>query len=87
MWKNNASLVLNTSFIVIKTFLTLYLREEYGERVVLYTPTVIGNVGTDADAPGVTGYYSPSGHRLPNQQRGVNIIRYSDGTSRKVMTK
>lgn len=63
------------------------LREEYGERVVLYTPTAIGNVGTDADAPGVTGYYSPSGHRLPNQQRGVNIIRYSDGTSRKVMAK
>lgn len=63
------------------------LREEYGERVVLYTPTAIGNVETDADAPGVTGYYSPSGHRLPNQQRGVNIIRCSDGTSRKVMTK
>ena len=63
------------------------LKEEYGERVVLYTSTAIGNVEAETAAPTVVGYYDLSGRRLSGQQRGLNIIRYSDGTSRKVMVK
>lgn len=37
--------------------------------------------------PSVTGYYDLSGRRFSGLQRGLNIIRYSDGTSRKVMVK
>ena len=31
--------------------------------------------------------YDLNGHRLASPQKGINIIRYSDGTSRKVMIK
>jgi hypothetical protein len=31
--------------------------------------------------------YNLSGHRLNKMQKGINIIRYSDGTSRKVLIK
>ena len=62
------------------------LKEVYGERVVLYDdPTAIGNVATEADAPAVEDCYDLSGRRLSERQRGLKIIRYSDGTSRKVM--
>lgn len=32
-------------------------------------------------------YYTPDGCRIIRPQRGVNIIRYSDGTNRKVLVK
>ena len=35
----------------------------------------------------ICGYYDLSGRRLASKQRGVNIVRYSDGTSRKIMVK
>lgn len=35
----------------------------------------------------ISGYYDLSGRRLASKQRGVNIVRYSDGTSRKIMVK
>lgn len=34
----------------------------------------------------ICGYYDLGG-RLAGKQRGVNIVRYSDGTSRKIMVK
>lgn len=34
----------------------------------------------------ICGYYD-LGRRLAGKQRGVNIVRYSDGTSRKIMVK
>ena len=75
---------------LIYCYQTIYdsLKEEYGERVVLCnTPSAIGNVEAETAAPTVIGYYDLSGRRLSGQQRGLNIIRYSDGTSRKVMVK
>ncbi len=75
---------------LIYCYQTIYdsLKEEYGERVVLCnTPSAIGNVEAETAAPTVVGYYDLSGRRLSGQQRGLNIIRYSDGTSRKVMVK
>ena len=35
----------------------------------------------------ISGYYDLSGRRLAGKQRGVNIVRYSDGPSRKIMVK
>ena len=41
----------------------------------------------EGTAPVFCGYYDLSGRRLAGKQRGVNIMRYSDGTSRKIMVK
>lgn len=49
-------------------------------------PESIGNVEVEGTAPAISGYYDFSG-RLAGKQRGVNIVRYSDGTSRKIMVK
>ena len=46
----------------------------------------IGHVEIEGTAPVICGYYD-LGRRLAGKQRGVNIVRYSDGTSRKIMVK
>lgn len=35
----------------------------------------------------VVGYYDLNGRRIPEPQRGVNIVRYANGTSRKLFKK
>lgn len=54
------------------------------EATAIQTPSL-----TDADRTGrtITGYYDLNGAAISSPRRGVNIIRYSDGTSRKVMVK
>ena len=49
-------------------------------------PESIGNVEVEGTVSVICGYYDLSG-RLAGKQRGVNIVRYSDGTSRKIMVK
>ena len=49
-------------------------------------PESIGNVEVEGTVSSICGYYDLSG-RLAGKQRGVNIVRYSDGTSRKIMVK
>lgn len=50
-------------------------------------PESIGNVEDEGTVSSICGYYDLSGRRLASKQRGVNIVRYSDGTSRKIMVK
>lgn len=50
-------------------------------------PESIGNVEDEGTVSAISGYYDLSGRRLAGKQRGVNIMRYSDGTSRKIMVK
>jgi len=56
-------------------------------------PVAIGNIEMDpavdgnAAAASVVGIYNLSGMRIDAPQRGINIIRMSDGTSRKVLVK
>ena len=50
-------------------------------------PESIGNVEVEGTVSVICGYYDLSGRRLASKQRGVNIVRYSDGTSRKIMVK
>jgi hypothetical protein len=40
-----------------------------------------------ADDTEVIGYYDVKGVRYDNAQKGLNIVRYSDGTSRKFFVK
>ena len=49
-------------------------------------PESIGNVEVEGTVSVICGYYDLGG-RLACKQRGVNIVRYSDGTSRKIMVK
>ena len=49
-------------------------------------PESIGHVEIEGTALAICGYYD-LGRRLAGKQRGVNIVRYSDGTSRKIMVK
>lgn len=46
--------------------------------------TGVAAVGTSTDAT-VVAIYSVDGTRLSHKQKGINILRFSDGTTRKVM--
>ena len=65
----------------------------YGEQQTFRTetdPTGISEVILDESAGSertVVGYYNLHGQRLSEPQRGINIIRYSDGASRKMLVK
>ena len=61
----------------------------YGEVQTFSTsfdPDGIDGVKADAEATEV-GRYDLSGRKLAGLQKGINIIRYSDGTARKVLVK
>ena len=47
--------------------------------------TAIEQLETTADSKAE--YYDLQGHRLQNLQKGVNIIRYSNGTTKNVYVK
>ncbi len=63
----------------------------YGEEQTFTTLedlTGINSVGyAPESAPTVTGYYDLSGRKSATPHRGVNIVRYSDGTTRKIFAK
>ena len=50
-------------------------------------PESIGNVEDEGTVSSICGYYDLGGRRLAGTHRGVNIVRYSDDTSRKIMVK
>lgn len=51
------------------------------------TDTGIGNAPTKTAEPVVTGYYDLNGRRLKRPAKGINIVRYSDGTARKIVVR
>lgn len=63
--------------------------------IMLYDPVPVGieaisTTGTDTPAAQVKSVYSPAGTQLPRAalgQRGLYIVNYTDGTSRKVLMK
>ena len=57
------------------------------EAVVVSTTTGIRNINEQDNAIAVTGIYTVDGKRLDKMQRGLNIVRMSDGTTKKVMFK
>ncbi len=46
----------------------------------------IADITTNGNAK-ATGYYTTDGKQVPTLQRGINIIRYSDGTAKKISVK
>ena len=66
---------------------SLYKDADYWKNFDIVEDAVInGIVSVSASSPKaiLTGIYDTSGKELPATQPGINIIRYSDGTSRKV---
>lgn len=50
------------------------------------TPTAISGPSVTGERT-VTGIYSADGVKLSQPKSGLNIIRYSDGTARKVIVR
>ncbi|MDD6921839.1 MAG: leucine-rich repeat domain-containing protein, partial [Bacteroidales bacterium] len=59
----------------------------WSEYEIVAMPTDIEEVGTDKTAPTIVGYYDLNGKLINGKQRGAVIVRYSDGTTRKVLVK
>jgi len=61
---------------------------EFGTIVGLTEDQIDGIEAIESEETKIgSSYYDLGGHKLDRQQKGVNIIRYSDGTTRKVMVK
>ena len=52
---------------------------------IVVIPTGIEEVETDKTAPTIVGYYDLNGKLINGKQRGAVIVRYSDGTTRKML--
>ena len=57
----------------------------WSEYEIVVMPTDIEEVGTDKTAPTIVGYYDLNGKLINGKQRGAVIVRYSDGTTRKML--
>ena len=78
---------LGTVYVVDEDAKTAYQAQvtwsEY--EIVVMQPTGIEEVGTDKTAPTIVGYYGLNGKLINGKQRGAVIVRYADGTTRKVL--
>ena len=55
--------------------------------IVVMATTGIEELEADKTAPTIVGYYDLNGKPINGKQRGAAILRYSDGTTRKVLVK
>ena len=94
----SASIYQNLTCLVIRFYSTYYYRSYaktssstiYGEERSFVTgngSTGIDNMEFGVSTSTITGYYDLGGRKFNNLQKGLNIIRYSDGSVRKVMLK
>ncbi len=61
----------------------------YGEEVTFTTledTDAVSDITANGNAE-ATGYYTTDGKQVPTLQKGMNIIRYSDGTTNKVLVR
>lgn len=56
------------------------------KNIVEFDPTSIENINTAKDIK-KTSSYALDGQRLDHPRRGLNIVKYSDGTVRKILVK
>ena len=65
-----------------------YLISEFGyfENIVEFDPTGIDKTATSTDAKEVS-RYSVNGQRLVDPTKGLNIVKYSDGSVKKVVVQ
>ena len=52
---------------------------------IVVMPTGIEEVETNKTAPTIVGCYDLNGKLINDKQRGAVIVRYSDGTTRKLL--
>ena len=57
----------------------------WGAYEIVVMPTGIDEVETDKTAPTIVGCYDLNGKLINGKQRGTVIVRYSDGTTRKLL--
>lgn len=79
----------NTTYF-FRSFVKTVSGTTYGEEqtFITNTSTGIGNIEVNAyDIVVITGYYDLSGRKYNELQKGINIIRYSDGTTQKIIIK
>ena len=79
---------LETVYVVDVNAKRVYLAQEpWNYYAIVVMPTGIEELETDKTSPSIVGYYDLSGRPINGKQRGAVILRYSDGSSRKVMVK
>ena len=74
----------------LRAFVKTAAGKTYGEEQTFTTPglpTDITDAATSTTAPTVEGYYDLNGRKFETPQRGINIIRYSNGTTRKIVVR
>ena len=71
--------VANGKSVILRATLHFVTEEEWNEKTAI--------TEAKAEATGITEYFSISGARLNALQQGINIVRYPDGTVRKVFVK
>ena len=77
---------LETVYVVDEDAKTAYQSHNpWSAYEIVVMPTGIEEVGTDKTAPTIVGYYDLNGKLINSKQRGAVIVRYSDGTTRKVL--
>ena len=78
-------------FLVIPSQIVKNAAGESNERIVLRlvaneTTAIDGTVSNEGNAS-VVGYYNINGQRIPAPVRGINIVKYSDGSIKKMMKR
>ena len=77
---------LRSVYVVDEDAKTAYQAQvPWSEYEIVVMPTGIDEVETDKTAPTIVGYYDLNGKLINGKQRGAVIVRYSDGTTRKVL--
>lgn len=83
------NLLPNTTYCC-RAFVKTVAGTTYGEEQTFTTmqgATGISTVETEDGEPTIVGYYDIGGRKLNEPQHGINIVKYSDGTARKVLVK
>ena len=77
---------LETVYVVDEDAKTAYQAQEpWNQYAIVVMPTGIEELETDKTTPTIVGYYDLNGKLINSKQRGAVIVRYSDGTARKVL--
>ena len=71
--------VANGKSVILRATLHFVSEEEWNEKTAI--------TEAKAEVTAITEYFSISGTRLNALQQGINIVRYPDGTVRKVFVK
>lgn len=81
----NFSTNINANGNVKLTFTTSAKRFFLDEVMVTATATGIASTTADIAMTTVIGYFALDGTRLQSPRKGVNIVKYADGSSKKIV--